>query len=198
MKYYPRNDHGPGQPLQTFSVSGFLQPDATVASGRERSTAIAAITAHFEAGHNNVETAITLDLPFESVEEIAFEFRDFSATQACHVHVIALGPSLVVMLLSLQMHQVKFVDQAVSFQEIQGPIHRDTIDLWVDFPRLPENLAGVQVLLRGFHDTENRSPLAGHPQAASHEFGLQASGNFSLRKRHILLQPSCNTSTRHP
>ena len=187
MKYYPRNDHGPGQPLPTFSVSGFLQPDATVASGRCCSATLAAVPADFQAGHNNVETAITLDLPFESVEEIAFEFRDFSATQACHVHVIALGPSLVVMLLSLQMHQVKFVDQAVPFQEIQGPIYGDTIDLRIDLPRFAQNLTGVQMLLCGFNDAENRAPLAGHPQAASHELCLQAAGNFSLRKRHILI-----------
>ena len=76
---------------------------------------LAAIPTDLEASHDNVEPAVPLDLPFEPVEKIALEFRDLAATQARHMNVVTLGAPFIVVFLSLQMHEVEFVDQSMTF-----------------------------------------------------------------------------------
>jgi hypothetical protein len=131
-----------------------------------------AIAAHFQATHDDVEPAFTLDLSLEAIEKVTFEFRDFATTQTSHVDMVTLRTPLVKMLFALHMHQVEFVHQAVTFQQVQGAINSDAINLRIQLPRLPQYLAGIQVLLGGFYDAKNRAPLMSHSQSAGHEFGL--------------------------
>src|SRR5207245_6552508 len=72
-------------------------------SGRQ-AAAKGAVAANFHARNQNMELALALDLPFETVEKIALELQDFPATQACHVQMIALRSALVKMLLPLEVH----------------------------------------------------------------------------------------------
>ena len=88
--------------------------------------------------------------PFEAVEEIAFEFRDLAAAQAGHVNVVALGATLVEMLLSLHVHEVEFVDQAVALEQAEGAVDGDAINQGVEFASLAQDLAGVEVLFAQF------------------------------------------------
>ena len=76
--------------------------------------ALSAVSADFKAADEDVEVALALDLSFEAVEQIAFKFGNLSATQASHMNVIALRPSLIKVLLALHVHQVKFVNQSVA------------------------------------------------------------------------------------
>ena len=101
-------------------------------SGGGGSAAGAAVAADFQAGNNDVEAAIALDLSFEAIEEITFEFGDFSAAQAGHVDMVPLGATFVIMLLALQVHEVEFVNQAVAFQEIQRAVDGHAIDLRIE------------------------------------------------------------------
>lgn len=134
-----------------------------------------------------MELAVALDLSLEAVEEVALELRNLAAAEAGHVNVVALRAPLVVVLLALHMHEVEFVDQALALEQVNGAIDGDTIDLGVEFAGLAQNLAGIEMLLGGFHDGEDGTALAGHAEAARHEFRLQASGLFGLGERH-----SCN------
>src|SRR5262249_29969542 len=109
--------------------------------------------------------------------------------------VITLRAAFIEVLLSLHVHEIKFVNKAMSLEQIQRAIHGDTIYAGIESPRVAKNLDGVEMLLGGFHDAENSAPLMRHAQTARHQFGLQASGNFSLRKRHRKLKPSCNRLT---
>ena len=79
--------------------------------------ALGAISANFQSSHDDVESAITLDLTLETVEEIALEFHDLPATQACHVNVIALGTAFVKMLLPLHVHEIEFIDQSMTLEK---------------------------------------------------------------------------------
>ena len=135
-----------------------------------------AVASYFEAADYDVEVAVALDLALEAVEEVAFEFHDFSAAQAGHVDVVALWPALVVMLFALHVHEVELVDQPVALEQVDGAIDGDFIDLGIQFAGFAQDLAGVEVLLGRFHDGEDGAALAGHAQAAGHEFGLQAPG----------------------
>src|SRR5713226_5561622 len=80
-----------GQAAETFFVSEFLQPVATrQESSWEQATAARAVTAHFQAGNDNVKLALALDLAFQPVKQITLKFHDLAATQAGHVDMIAL------------------------------------------------------------------------------------------------------------
>lgn len=110
-----------------------------------------------------MKPAIALNLTLQSIEKIAFKFGDLPATKACHVNVISLGSSLIVVLLTLQMHEIELIYKPVTLEQIERAIDRNSIDLRIQSTRLAENLAGVQMLLSGLDDTQNRTALARHP-----------------------------------
>lgn len=159
------------------------------------------ISANFEARDQHMESAIGFDLLLEFVELIADEFGDFSATQARHVYVIFPQLALVIMALAVEVHEIEFVDQSVTFEQAESAIHGAAIDTGVEALRLPQNLACVQMLVGGFDDAQNRAALLSHPNAALGEMRLQMSRYFGLRKRHSSLiaflrrnwsQPECD------
>jgi len=80
-----------------------------------------------------VKLAFALDLTLETIEEITLEFHYLAAAQAGHVHMITLGPTLVIMLLAFEMHQVKFVDQAITLKEGEGPVDGHTVNVRIQF-----------------------------------------------------------------
>jgi hypothetical protein len=76
-------------------------------------SACGTIPSNFKAADEDVKLTLALDLPFEPLEQIAFEFCDFAAAQARHMNVVTLRAALIKVLLALHVHQVEFVNQAV-------------------------------------------------------------------------------------
>ena len=92
-----------------------LQSDATIQLvGR---SARCAVSANLHTADEDVKLTLALDLPFEPLEQIAFEFRDFAAAQARHMNVVTLRSALIKVLLALHVHQVQFVNQAVPLEQ---------------------------------------------------------------------------------
>ena len=98
--------------------------------------------------------------------------------------MVALQFAFVVVALSVDVHQVKFVDQPLPLQQSQGAVHRAAVDAGIDLLRLPQNLAGVEMLVGGFDHAQNRVPLLRHADSALGEVRLQPARHFSLRKWH--------------
>jgi hypothetical protein len=146
--------------------------------------ALGAISANFQAAHDDVEAAIALDLSFETVEEIAFKFHDLPATQARHVNVIALRPSLIEVFLALHVHEVEFIDQAVALEEAERAIDGNAVNSGIQFAGVPENLRGIKMLFGGFDDAKNGPPLVSKTNAARSERSLQSARCFGFGKRH--------------
>ena len=121
-----------------------------------------AVTTNFEARNDDVKSAVALNLPFQSIKEVTFELGDLPATKTCHVNVISLGSSLIVVLLTLQMHEIELIYKPVTLEEIERAIDSSSIDLRIQSTCLAEDLAGVQMLLSGLDDTQNRTALARH------------------------------------
>jgi hypothetical protein len=113
-----------------------------------------------------VKPAISLNLSLQAIEEIAFKFSNLAAAQTCHMDVIPLGTALIVVLLALHMHQVKFIDQTVPLQQAERAIDGDPVDLRIKAASAPQQLAGIKVLFGGFDDAEDGAPLAGHAQSS--------------------------------
>jgi hypothetical protein len=143
--------------------------------------ALRTITADFQPGDHNMEPAIALNLSLQAIEEVAFKFRNLAAAQTCHVDVIPLGTALVVVLLALHMHEVKFIDQTVPLQQAKRAIYGDPVDLRIEAASAPQQLAGIKVLFGGFDDAQDGAPLTGHAQSARHQLGLETSWNLGLR-----------------
>src|SRR5438105_12997065 len=101
---------------------------ATSCNSRRQAAATRAVAADFHTCNQNMELALALDLPFETVEKIALELQAFPATQACHVQMIALPSALVKMLHHLEVHQIQSIDQPLPFERVQVAFngHRST------------------------------------------------------------------------
>jgi hypothetical protein len=147
--------------------------------------AIGAISAALQASYNDMELAVALNLTFQSVEEFAFKLGDFPASQTCHVNMITLWTTLIEVLFSLHMHEVKLINQTVALQQIQSAVDGHTINPRIKFAGFAQDLTGIQVLFGGFHNTKNSAALMRHAQTARHQLGLQPPGSFCLRKRQM-------------
>ena len=75
-----------------------------------------AVSADFEARHDDIELTFALNLAFKPVKQDAFKLHDLAATQARHVNVIALRSSLVKVFFALKMHEIKLVYKAVALE----------------------------------------------------------------------------------
>jgi hypothetical protein len=131
-----------------------------------------------------VEAAFALDLALETVEEVAFEFRNLPASQARHMNVVPLRTPFIEVFLTLHVHKVEFVNQAVALEQVQSAIDRDAINAGIEATGLAKDLRRIEVLLGSLYHAENGTALVRHAEAARHKFSLQASGNFGLRQRH--------------
>jgi len=134
-----------------------------------------------------VELTIPLDLSLEPFEQIALEFHNLAASQAGHVDVVALRTTLVIMLLSFHVHEIKFIHQAMSLEQAEGAVDSHAVNVRIKPLGVPQDLAGIEMLFGGLDYAKNRAALPGHAQAARHEFGLQASRSFGLWQRHRMI-----------
>jgi hypothetical protein len=146
--------------------------------------ALRAVSTYFQTRNDNVKAAITLDLAFETVEKVTLKLHDLAAAQARHVNMIALRTPLVKMLLTLHVHQIKFVDQPVALQEVERAVNRHAVNSGIQSLGMAEDLRRIEVLLRRFDDAEDSATLVRQANSAGGENGLQSSWGFGFRQRH--------------
>src|SRR5215472_6971041 len=139
------------------------------------------VAADLQPCHQDAETALPCHRVFQLIEQLAFELDDFAAAQAGHVHMIAPGPAFVEVTLALDMHQVQFVDQALPFEQADGPVDGDAVDGRIDAPRFPQDLSRIQMLFGSLNDAQDGATLPGQTDAAVHQLRLEESGSFGLR-----------------
>ena len=82
--------------------------------------------------------------------------------------MITLRTPLIKMFLPLHVHEVKFINKTVPLQQLERTVNRDPIDLWVNPAGSAKDLAGVQVLVRGFYHAEDGAPLTSHAETSGH------------------------------
>jgi hypothetical protein len=167
-------------------VAGCLQPAATLFG--TVATAFGAITTDLEAANNDVKAAVALDLTFQAIEEVAFEFHDFAATQARHVDMISLWAPLVVVLFALHVHEIELVHQSIALEKVKRSIDRHAINARVQLACVAKDLSGVKMLFGGFDYAQDRAALVSEPKAARGQCSLQTSRGFGFRKRHFVYE----------
>jgi len=119
-----------------------------------------------------MKLAVAFDLPFDPVEQVALELLHASASKTCHVHVISLRSAFVEMAFALHMQQVELVHEPVPFQQRESAIDGDPIDLRIDAGGFPQDLGGVQVLIRCLDNFKNNAALMGESYSSCQQRGL--------------------------
>src|SRR5258708_14335273 len=115
-------------PSSTLPQEGLKSAEGVLIFSLICGAALRTVTADFESGDDDVEAAISLNLPLQSIEKVTLKFSNLATAQTCHVDVVALRAALVEVFLALHMHQVRFVNQSVSLEQSQGAIHPDPVD----------------------------------------------------------------------
>jgi hypothetical protein len=112
------------------------------------------------------------------LEESAFHFPYFSATQAGDVNVIAQAVTFVIVLIAADVEEVKLVNQADALEHIDRAIDGDAVDVRVNFLRAFENCACIQMLVGAIHYLHENTALASQANFLGRERGLQAAGTL--------------------
>src|SRR5277367_5401686 len=81
-----------------------------------------AVPADLEARDHDLKTAIALQLALQRFESFADKFRDFPASQTCHVNMVTPQFALVEVTFAVEVHQVELVDQPLSLEQIESPV----------------------------------------------------------------------------
>jgi hypothetical protein len=78
------------------------------------------------------------------------------------------------------MHQVEFVDQALSLEQLQRSINRAAIDTGIQLSRPAQKLCRIQVFASRLHHAQYGAALLSHTNSAVREMSLQTAWHFSL------------------
>jgi hypothetical protein len=140
--------------------------------------AVVADAADFGAGDGDSNIAIASDLLFELLVEARLEFADFAAAETGDMNVIAGAVGFVIMAVAAEMEKVELVDEALTFEQINGAVDGDEVDFGIDFLCAFEDLVDVEMLLGRIHDLENDAALARDANAALAERGLEMAGGL--------------------
>lgn len=71
------------------------------------------------------------------------------------MYVVAFALHLIKMLLTFQVHEVQFIDEAEFFEKFDGAVNRGAIDVGLTLPRPRQQGGGVEMvprLLNGFNE----------------------------------------------
>ncbi len=131
-----------------------------------------------------MEAAVFFYLALQPLKYIADELHNLPATQARHVDVVTVHFALVVVTFAVDVHQVKFVNQSVALQQLQGPVDGAAVDTGIELLRPAEKLGRIQVLRGGLHHAQDGAALLGHADTASSEMSLQAARHLCFWEWH--------------
>jgi len=135
--------------------------------------AVVADAADFGARDGNLDVAVHGDLLFELLVKAGFEFADFAAAETGDMDMVAGAVSFIVVAVAAEMQEVKFVDEAFFFEEVDGAVDGDEMNFRINLLSAFEDLIDVEMLLGGIHDLEDDAALAGKTNAALTESILE-------------------------
>ena len=113
--------------------------------------AMGAVSANLGARHCDMDAAIVLDLLHQLLVEFAFEFTDLPAAEAGDMNMVTRPVTLVKMAFTPKMEQVEFVNQAMPFEKVDGPIDGDASDARINFLSAAQDLTRIQMATSSFH-----------------------------------------------
>ena len=129
------------------------------------SSALLAQTAHFKPHDLNVKIILCGDLPLEPLEGCTVKLFNLAAPEASQVQMIFLRLYFVVVLFSVEVHKIEFVDQPQPLQQFEGPVDGRTIDVRISLAGPSEQRCRVQVSIRLLDSFNQGASLGCQPNA---------------------------------
>jgi hypothetical protein len=142
------------------------------------SQAVVADTAYFGAGNGHLYVAVAGDLVFELFIETRLKLADFATTQTGNVNVVAWAVSFVVVAVAAKMKKVKFINEALALEKIDGAVNGDQVDFGIYFLGALEDLVDIEMLFGRVHYLEDDTTLARDANASLPEGSLEMAGGL--------------------
>src|ERR1700679_2590068 len=86
---------------------------------------------NLEAHDLHCKIVLCRDFPLETLECGAVKFLDLPAMKTGKMQMVFLRLDLVIMLFSVEVHQVQLIDEAQPLQQLEGPIDGRAIDVGI-------------------------------------------------------------------
>ncbi len=118
---------------------------------------------HLETHDLYFKIVLCRDLSLETLEGGAVKLLYLSTTKAGEVQMVFLRLDLVIMLFSVEVHQVKLVDQPKPLQQLKGPVNGRAIDIRVPLAGARQERGGIKMFVRPLDGFDQRTPLRGQP-----------------------------------
>src|ERR1700730_16544522 len=87
--------------------------------------------------------------------------------------MVARAMALIEVAVAAKMKQIELVNQAVSFQQVNGAVHGHTCDIRIYLLSAIEYFASIQMPLRFFHHLQEHAALARQTDSARGQFALK-------------------------
>ena len=91
------------------------------------------------------------------------ELFNLPAIKARKMEMIFLGLDLVVVLFTVEVHQVQLIDHPESLQQLDGSVHRSSIDIRISIARQLQQALRVQMSRRLLNGLNQCASLCGQP-----------------------------------
>jgi hypothetical protein len=121
----------------------------------------AATSSNFQPYDLYLKIVCRADLALQSLEGGTNELLNFPAIKARKMEMIFLCLDLVVVLFTVEVHQVQFIDHPEALQQLDGSIHRSSIDIRISIARQLQQALRVQMSRRLLNGLNQRAALRG-------------------------------------
>ena len=89
------------------------------------------------------------------------------------MYVIARAVTLVEMAVASKVEQVKLIDEAVAFQQIDGAVHSDASNVGIQLLRALEDFVRIEMAACCLHHVKQNAPLPSEPDALRTQLALE-------------------------
>src|ERR1700677_529181 len=118
---------------------------------------------NFETHDLHFKIVLCRDLPFETLECRAVKFLDLATTKTSQMQMVFLRLDLVIMLFSVEVHQVELIDQPQALKQLQGAVDGRTIDIGVPLAGARQESGCIKMRVCSLDGFDQRAPLRGQP-----------------------------------
>jgi hypothetical protein len=130
-----------------------------------RCTALATAATYFQSDYSNKKPLLATYLRLKALEHRTGELFNPTALEARQMSVIDSGLCFVEVLLTVQMHQVEFINQSQPFEKFEGSVHCCTIDLAITLLGQHQQGGRIQMAVGVLDGFEQYFSLAGDADA---------------------------------
>lgn len=141
-------------------------------------------TAQLKPGNPDAEAMTPLDLALQPLKKRALNLQHPTAPLTGEMHMILVGPSLIIMARPVHMHEVEFIDNAQFLQRLQGAVNCCQVQPRHSFLGASQNLRRVEMLTSLLENLGDYSPLPGEAEAMLPELGSNGAPMLEMCCEH--------------